>query len=313
MIVKFSSNPILQFFGIAFWNIWLLFFYALFACIAFVLCHFYEYHFFELPPIPVSILGGALAIFLGFKNSSAYDRWWEARKIWGAIVNDSRSLGMEINTYCIPKPGEEEELDQWKKRTTFRHIGWLYALRSLLRKEAHCEVLKDWVSKEDGEVLSRAKNVPAQIILIQAKDVSYAFEKGWIEQFRFNAFMVTLKKMYDNQGKCERIKNTVFPFYYNYFTNLFLWLFTVSLPFALASEIHTWVMIPVSVAISFAFAMLNKSGQITENPFEGRAADTPITTIVRGIEIDLLQMLEESDLPDPEEEIKGRFGVIYKK
>ncbi|MFT5819715.1 MAG: putative membrane protein [Crocinitomix sp.] len=313
MIVKFSSNPVLQLFGIAFWNIWLLFFYALFAGVAFVLCHFYEYHFFELPPVPVSILGGALAIFLGFKNSSAYDRWWEARKIWGSIVNDSRSLGMEINTYCIPKPGEEVELDEWKKRTTYRHIGWLYALRSLLRSESHCEVLKNWVNKEDGEVLSPAKNVPAQLILIQAKDVSYAFEKGWIEQFRFKAYMSTLKKMYDNQGKCERIKNTVFPFYYNYFTNLFLWLFTVSLPFALASEIHTWVMIPVSIAISFAFAMLNKSGQITENPFEGRAADTPITTIVRGIEIDLLQMLEESDLPDPEEEIKGRFGVIYKK
>lgn len=137
---------------------------------------------------------------------------------------------MEINTYCVPKPGEEEELGVWKKRTTFRHIGWLYALHSLLRKEANCEVLKDWVSSADGEVLSRAKNVPAQIILLQAKDVSYGFDKGWIEQFRFKAYMSTLKKMYDNQGKCERIKNTVFPFYYNYLTNLFLWLFTISLP-----------------------------------------------------------------------------------
>ena len=104
-----------------------------------MLCHYYGYHEFEIPAIPVSILGGALAIFLGFKNSSAYDRWWEARKIWGAVVNDSRSLGMEINTYCTPKAGEEGELAEWKARTIKRHIGRLYALRSHLKKEQFSE------------------------------------------------------------------------------------------------------------------------------------------------------------------------------
>ncbi len=77
MIVHFSKNPLMQFVGIVFFNIG--------SITAFVLCHYYGYHEFEIPPIPLSILGGALAIFLGFKNSSAYDRWWEARKIWGLL------------------------------------------------------------------------------------------------------------------------------------------------------------------------------------------------------------------------------------
>jgi putative membrane protein len=313
MIIQFSRNPIMQLYGIIFWNIWLVAAYAVFAVSAYLLCHDFGFHAFEIPAIPVSILGGALAIFLGFKNSSAYDRWWEARKIWGAVVNDSRSLGMEINTYCIPKPGEEDDLEAWRKRTTYRHIAWLYALRSHLRKEPYCEDLKNWLSEKDLEVLKKAKNIPTQTILLQGKDISYAFEKGWIEEFRFNALMTTLKKMYDNQGMAERIKNTVFPYYYNYFTNLFLWLFCISLPFALASLMDTWLMVPVSIAISFAFAMLNKSGQITETPFEGRAADTPMSTITRGIEIDLLQMLNQEELPEPIVATKTKFGVVYTK
>lgn len=313
MIIQFSRNPVMQFVGIVYWNIWLIASYGVFAVSAFVLCHHYGYHDFEIPAIPVSILGGALAIFLGFKNSSAYDRWWEARKIWGAVVNDSRSLGMEINTYCISKPEDEDELQAWKIRTTYRHIGWLYALRSHLRKEPLCKELKDWVSEDDGETLKKAKNIPAQLILLQGKEVSFAFKKGWIEEFRFNALMTTLKKMYDNQGKAERIKNTIFPYYYNYFTTLFLWLFCISLPFSLASLMDGWMMIPISILISFAFAMLNKTGQITETPFEGRAADTPMSTIARGIEIDLLQMLDQEDLPDPVPVIKTKFGVTYTK
>jgi putative membrane protein len=151
------------------------------------------------------------------------------------------------------------------------------------------------------------------LILLQGKEVSFAFKKGWIEEFRFNALMTTLKKMYDNQGKAERIKNTIFPYYYNYFTTLFLWLFCISLPFSLASLMDGWMMIPISILISFAFAMLNKTGQITETPFEGRAADTPMSTIARGIEIDLLQMLDQEDLPDPVPVIKTKFGVTYTK
>ncbi len=313
MIVKFSKNPILQIIGIIYWNIGTLLFFAFCSALAYFLCIELNFEFLVLPAIPVSILGGALAIFLGFKNSSAYDRWWEARKIWGAIVNDSRSLGMEFLTYGIAKnEADQRDLEEWSKRSIHRHIGWVYSLRSKLRGEIIDKDITNWVPENEVEELRSVTNIPTQLLVLQGKDIAYAFKRGWIEEFRFNALMSTIKKLYDDQGKCERIKNTIFPFYYNYFTNFFLWLFTLSLPFALAGIMSNWILIPVSVAISFAFAILNKSGVITETPFEGRAADTPMSTICRGIEIDLLEMIKEESVPESLSDSVAKFGVIYK-
>lgn len=315
MIVRFSKNPLVQIIGIAYWNIWYILMFTAVASVAYLLCEKYDYHFLEIDAVPVSILGGALAIFLGFKNSSAYDRWWEARKIWGAVVNDSRSIAMELITYGRPKVGEESEHDAWRKRTIYRHIGWVHALKSHLRKEDLNVKLKNYISEEEFDELGDVHNVPAQLIVNQGKDIMYALDKGWIDGFRHQSLMETNKKMYDNQGKAERIKNTIFPFYYNYFTGFFLLLFTVSLPFALSSVMHekqAWLMIPISVAISFAFTILHKAGQLTETPFEGRAADTPMSTIAQGIEIDLLEMLREEHIPTGSTDQKGKFGVIYK-
>ena len=310
MIVQFSDNIFKQVLGILFWNKWNILFYGICAGAAYTLCLVYGYDYLKLPAVPVSILGGALAIFLGFRNSSAYDRWWEARKIWGAIVNDSRSLGLELITYPIGKDdAEEEEISKWRHAAVLRHIGWLHALDGHLRKK---EVdLTPYLSEHDLSLIEGKNNIPAQIMIVQGNDFDRAFRKGWIEEFRFNALIGTLKKFYDDQGKAERIKNTIFPFYYNYFTNFFLLLFTISLPFALASVMSNWIMIPVSIAISFAFYILNKAGVLTETPFEGRAADTPLSTIVRGIEIDMLQMLDTDEVPEVLPVAKGKFGVLY--
>jgi putative membrane protein len=312
MIINFSKNKFSQVISVIFWNRNALFFFAFCSAAAFFSCVYFEQDYLCLPPIPVSILGGALAIFLGFRNSSAYDRWWEARKIWGAVVNDSRSLGLEVLTYPIPeKESDKAEIEAWQKRVLHRHIAWLYALNGHLRKEKID--LTKYMSSEEIASVSSKNNIPAQIIVQQGADMRLAFEKNWFAEYRFNALTGTLKKFYDDQGKAERIKNTVFPFYYNYFTRFFLYLFTMTLPFALVSVQPNWVMIPISVLISFAFFILNKSGEITETPFEGRAADTPISTICRGIEIDLLQMLDADDVPGGLPVDTGKFGVQYQR
>ena len=223
MIISFSKNPIKQIYGIVFWNFRAILFFAVCAAAAYITLIEYKYDFVMLPPIPVSILGGALAIFLGFRNSSAYDRWWEARKIWGAVVNDSRSLGMESLAYPrVKDAGEEKEIAEWRRRLIMRHIGWLYALNGHLRKNP--ADISAYVSQDELEILSKKKNVPAQLLAIQGKEVDYGHRRGWYDEFRFVEMMGTLKKFYDDQGKAERIKNTVFPYYYNYFTLFFLWL-----------------------------------------------------------------------------------------
>lgn len=309
MIIHFSKNPIKQITGVIFWNRYNILFFGICAGLAYTSIIVYKIDFVKLPAIPVSILGGALAIFLGFRNSSAYDRWWEARKVWGAIVNNSRSFALELITYPIGKDNaEEQEIEAWRQKAVRRHVGWLYALNAHLRKK---EVdLSPYLSSHELELIEGKKNIPVQIQVLQGNEMDRAFRKGWIEQFRFNALIKTIKLFYDDQGKAERIKNTIFPFYYNYFTSLILWLFTLSLPFALATIMDNWIMIPVSILISFAFFILNKAGVITETPFEGIAADIPLTTICRTIEIDMLEMLDSDEVPDVLPITKGRFGVL---
>ena len=309
MIIHFSKNPIKQLSGITFWNRYNILFFAICAGLAYVSIIIYDIDYVKLPAIPVSILGGALAIFLGFRNSSAYDRWWEARKVWGAIVNNSRSFGLELITYPIGKDNEEEkEIEEWRLKAIRRHIGWLYALNGHLRKK---DVdLTPYLSSHELELIDGKKNIPVQIQVLQGNEIDRAFRKGWLEEFRFNSLIKTIKNFYDDQGKAERIKNTVFPFYYNYFTSLILWLFTMSLPFALATIMNNWIMIPVSILISFAFFILNKAGVLTETPFEGTAADIPLSTICRTIEIDLLEMLDSDEVPDVLPLTKGKFDVL---
>jgi putative membrane protein len=310
MIIHYSKNPVKQLIGVCYHNRVAIFLFTVFALSAYYLCTYKGYDFINVPAVPVSILGGALAIFLGFRNSSAYDRWWEARKVWGSIVNNSRSLGLELITYPIGKNEQEEKvIEEWRRESVMRHIGWLYTLNAQLRKKP--VELKPYLNDHDIELLKGKNNLAAQILVIQGNAIDNAFRRGWIEEFRFNSLIGTLKKFYDDQGKAERIKNTIFPFYYNYFTNFFLWLFTISLPFALSTVMTNWLMIPLSVAISFAFYILNKSGVITETPFEGSASDTPLTTICRTIEIDLLQMLDTDEVPEIHPVQRGRFDVFF--
>jgi len=311
MIISFSKNPFYQFLGIVVNNKWRIIFFVFTSVAAYILYHILGIELFSLPVVPVSILGGALAIFLGFRNSSAYDRWWEARKIWGEIVNNSRAFTTQILTYSSIREGATEKgLEEWQKEMVYRHIGWIYSLKSVLRKEEFCEELKDWVSEDDKDILRNKTNIPVQLLNIQGQRIKYALDNKWIEDFRQYELIKSIQKFYDNQGKCERIKNTIFPFYYNYFTRLFLWLFTLCLPFSLLS-LMDWMMIPMSVSICFVFTILEKSGIITEEPFEGRAADTPMKSLCRTIEIDLREMINDDNIPAPLEPVKGKFGVKY--
>ena len=312
MILHFSKNPFKQIFGVIYHNFRAILFFLISSITAYIVCIELKMTYFILPVVPISVLGGALAIFLGFRNSSAYDRWWEARKIWGCITNESRSFAMDVITYGRSSEDDKSKLDEWVKKTIRRQIGWAYALRSHLRKESYCEELKNWLPKTEQEKLHKVANIPTQMLLIQGKEVVYAFEKGWIEEFRFNSLIGTIKNLYDGQGKSERIKNTSFHFYYNYFTMFFLWLFTLLFPFTLAGIMDNWIMIPVNVLICFAFAILSKTGLTTETPFEGTAADTPLSNICRTIEIDLLEMIDAPDVPKPLEDVTGMFGVVYK-
>ena len=207
MIISYSKNILVQIAGIIANNFWRIFFFTIAASIAHILHVELGYEGVKLPVMPVTLLGGALAIFLGFRNSSAYDRWWEARKVWGEIVNRSRSLAMQILTYSSSSESEMAQLKAWQKAMIYRHIGWVYALKTHLHSSPQNLTNSTWFTPSDIKSLAGKTNIPAQILAIQGQEIKGAFESKWIEDFRQYELIHTIENLYDCQGKCERINS----------------------------------------------------------------------------------------------------------
>lgn len=303
MLLHYSNNAIKRSIGILFYNRVSITFIVIWCFVVWLGHHQFEIDL-SVAVVPVTILGGALAIFLGFRNNSAYDRWWEARKIWGAIVNISRNFGSQVVSYI-----DDKELQD---SMVLRHIGWIYALNMNLRKKMDLKDIQQFLDPQMIQMLESARNVPVQILHRQAQVAADALNAGHITDFQHSMLMADIKDMYAEQGKAERIKNTVFPFYYNYFTRVFLWVFILLLPCALVDSMN-FMLIPIASMVAFVFFILDKSGQITEEPFENRAADTPISAICRTIEIDLLQQIDAEELPESLPIEYTRFGAAYIK
>ncbi len=274
---------------------------------------YFNFHSLEIDVIPVTILGGALAIFLGFRNNSSYDMWWEARKIWGGVVNISRTYAMEVMTLVSNKSQPavtDENLHMLQRRIGLRHLAWINALRLQLRKQNSWEELKPYLEESEFEEMASYRNKATMLLHTQGQELRYAYDNGLITDFQYMDMVGRIKEMYDLQGKAERVKNTVFPYYYTYFTNLFLWLFVILLPLSLVHKLG-WAVIPITTCISFVFLMLEKSGTVTEDPFENRAADTPMSSLCRTIEIDVRQQLGDTELPEGLAPIRLPYGVEY--
>lgn len=321
--------------------IWLL---ALMSSIA-ALYHFEIIHF-EIPWLPISVIGTAVAFFVGFKNNQAYDRMWEARKIWGGIVNDSRSWGMMVDGFVTNLFTEDEqsdaELQSIKKRLFYRHIAWLYAHRSqlliatpwehasqnghtgraaafyqkkfglgLLDDDITRSELKTFIPPEEYEELIAYKNTATQIINAQSRELRTLRERGLIDDFRHMELANLLKSFYTLQGKNERIKKFPLPRQYANISRYFIGIFIILLPFSMvpalinAGEYGPWLAAPITALIGWVYVMMEIVGDYTENPFQGMGNDIPMMSLCRTIEIDMREMLGETDLPPSIESKKG--------
>lgn len=276
----------------------------------------------SLPWQPVSVLGIAVAFYLGFKNNASYDRTWEARKIWGGIVNSSRTFGVATSAFV-----QGENAQRIKTRIIYRHIAWLTALRFQLRQPRQWEHLSDrvkldhffeggdlhfdrlkaniakYLSDDDLNACMAKSNVAAQLLRLQAEDLQALRDSNYFEDFRHMEFHHLIGEFYEHQGASERIKNFPFPRQY---ASAALWqtlIFSALIPFGMlnifvdADGWVSWVTIPFSALIIWMFYLMEKIGDYSENPFEGTFNDIPITSISRTIEIDLLEMLDEKSIP----------------
>jgi putative membrane protein len=293
--------------------------------------HHMEHHDINIaiPFLPLSTIGIAVAFYIGFKNNAAYDRFWEARKIWGGIVNYSRTWGNQVMSFVsngFNKDISDEELHNIRRELIYRHVAWLNALRLQLRQPSSFSLRrshsikslsigsperKHWdeevgalLCKDDYLALFEKKNTATQLIRQQGEDLKELFEdKRLIEHFRHMELMKVLEEFYNLQGKCERIKNTPFPRQYAFFSKVFTWIFIILLPIGLVGQFsemgHSfiWLTVPFSVLISWIFITMEVVGDNSEDPFENFVNDVPMTALCRTIEIDLREMLGETDLP----------------
>ena len=309
------------------------------------------YHFkiitIDIPWLPVSVIGTTVAFYVGFKNNQAYDRMWEARKIWGGIVNESRTWGMMVDGYVTNTFAEEKQsenvLHAIKQKLIYRHIAWLYAHRSQLLIPTEWEIftaadkhglrpsqrrrfgvglvddevtrteLKMFLADDEHDRLIASANTATQIINEQSRDLTKLRDRGLIDDFRHVELEQVLRAFYDLQGKNERIKKFPLPRQYSHMSRIFVGIFILLLPFSMVPELlklgdwALWTSIPLCALVGWVYVMMEVVGEHTALPFQGLVYDIPMMSLCRTIEIDLREMLGETELPPT---IKPKKGIL---
>lgn len=264
--------------------------------------------FLSLADLPLSMIGGALSVFLAFRNNSAYDRWWEARGLWGTLVNTSRTFSRQVLTMVDAGTDDDacrESGALVSPQTLVElQIAYVHTLRCHLRRQSPFPELEHTLDGHLVAYLRRQRNVPAALLLIMGRILRRLFDAGRLDAFRFTAIDRTLTELCNVQGGCERIKSTPLPRQYEYFPRVLVGLYCFLLPFGLVSGLQ--MMTPLaSTLVSFIFIALDTIGRDIENPFENSVHDTPMSTLSRAIEINLRQNLGESSLPADVRPVEG--------
>ncbi|MEL4308053.1 bestrophin family protein [Joostella sp. CR20] len=290
---------------------WRHFLFEIIACVSayFIYRYIEQIHFFDtivVSSIIPTILGTALAFFIGFNNNQAYDRWWEARKIWGTLVNHSRTWARQVMFYIDEEEAvKDAKVNPIKVKLIYRHIAFLYALKEGLRDDSE-KHYKNYLSEEDFVAVEKETNVPNAILNIQTKDLQQLTEKGLVDGFKFLELNSMLVHFCDEMGMSERIKNTVFPTTYNFYTRLFVWIFIISVTWSLTDNMGAWSIL-VGILVGYIFLTTHKIGMALLNPFDNIPAGIPLNQITRTIEINLLELLKDKNIPEPVESVDGEY------
>jgi putative membrane protein len=336
MYTKTRYSP----FQMVMWTRWELLWFFILSLIVAIFYSVFGLTFLRLPWTPIAVIGTAVAFIIGFQNNAAYGRIWEARKIWGGMVNTSRTWGMKISDMVTNEhattPLPDSQLKEEKRVLIYRHIAWLTALRHAMRQPKKWEVFeksrtnKEWstvmhipekvfsleddlfhyISDDEWDYIATKTNKATALLYLQSHHLRRLKEGGYLWEFSFLDLEGVLQELFDLQGKSERIKNFPYPRQYATLSYFFVWIFILFLPFGtvplfaglgvqladkfpLISPYFVWAAVPFCVILSWVFHTMERIGRTGENPFEGSANDVPISTIARGIEIDLREMLDE--------------------
>ena len=265
---------------------------------------------------PVGVLGSALAIFVAFRNNSAYGRWWEARTIWGGIISSSRTFARLIITFSDSHAHQEhyqrDRSQAFKRVLVYLQLAWVNALRLTLREQEDWKELRAFTTSEDFDRIRSAANRPTAIQLLMGERIYAAMANGTLGGFDSFQLEGQLLALSNYQAAAERIKTTPLPRQYDFFTRVFIYLFVLLLPFGLLSFFsspellpYSWLSIPLSLLIAGVFIVMERTGAANEEPFENRVTDVSLTAFCNTIERDLKELLGEQPLPAKLEPVDG--------
>lgn len=259
---------------------------------------FYLWSPFSAPSLPLTIFGTVLALFLGFRDNSAYQRWWEGRVLWGAMINASRSIAREARNF-LP----EDEARDMRRSIVLRQVAYVNALRTQLRKQKPDEEVLRFLSKGEAEPALKRTNVANGLLDGTGRRIDDARRKGWIDTIQQARMESTLVDIANAQGGMERLKNTPLPNQFRFFPTFFTHLFCVLLPIGLVETLGVATPLGSTIAGLMFLAALQIGDDLVD-PFANTVHDVPLSAMCRTIEIDLLQAIGEEPQP-PLQPVKG--------
>jgi putative membrane protein len=250
----------------------------------------------SLPELPLPLLGSAIALIVSIRNTAAYGRWWEARSLWGSIVNESRNFARGLVTLA-----NDAELH---RRLVRCQIAYVLALRCRLLRQKLDPAIDRYLPPELEEACRSVANVPLAIQLGIARDLRAARAAGTLDSVAAASLDLTLGNLMSAQGGLDRIKGTPLPRQYSLLPLIFIRAYCIVLPLGAVANLGFATALGSGV-IGFMFLVLDEVGRDLEDPFENRAYDVPMASITRTIEIDLLQAIGATEIPEPIGPSKG--------
>jgi ion channel-forming bestrophin family protein len=260
------------------------------ATVVTVLHKFFNIEDAFLPTTPVLVVGGALGIFVSFRTNSAYDRWWEGRRLWGQLVNTSRALASQAILY-LRAPAQARAI-------VLRHAAYVHVLRCVLREQdpwadEHVARLLDAPTRE----ALRGESSPTHALLHrQLAELTAENDAGGLDSLRLQSFDRSIAALLDVQGGCERIKKTPMPRSYGFIADRLILAYGMLFPLAMTQELG-WLMIPVNVLVCISFALISEVGRVLEDPFTMFWNSLPISALSLTIENNIRQRLGDQDIP----------------
>jgi putative membrane protein len=252
----------------------------------------------RLPTTPMAVLGAALGIFVSFRTNSAYDRWWEGRRLWGQLVNASRLFATQVLAY-LPR-GEDGKPTPEQRALVKRHVAYIHVLRCALRDQAPLEdeAVRRSLDEDEQRALGGEPSLGHALLHAQLMTLGAIASRGDLHELRLTSLDRTVSSLLDAQGGCERIKRTPMPRGYGFIAERLIVIFGCLFPLSLVAELG-WVVIPLNVIVSLSFALISEAGRVLEDPFTMFWNGLPLSSMSTMIEINLRARLGDAELPAP--------------